>query len=87
MAKHRTATLNITYNGLSADFPQPLDYDLSDREIKHMAVELVRSGGIPGLQIANLPWQTFDNYVIDRFDTSGGGKRLYLRPRVPFGGA
>lgn len=30
---------------------------------------------------------TFDDFVVDRFDTPEGGKRLFLRPKVPFGAA
>ena len=79
------AVLNITYNGLSADYPLDVDYNLSDRDVRRIAVELVRSGGIRGLQIANLPDRAFDDYVVDRFDTPQGGRRIYLRPKVPFG--
>ena len=79
------AVLNITYNGLSADYPMPLDYQVSDGDIRRIAVEVVRSGGVPGLMIANLSERAFDNYVVDRFATPQGGERIYLRPKVPFG--
>ena len=79
------ATLNITYNGLPADYPLDLDYLLSDRDVRRIAVEVVRSGGVRGLVIANLRADAFDHYVVDRFDTPQGGKRIYLRPKVPFG--
>ncbi len=80
------ATLNITYNGTSADYPKDLDYDMSDREVKRIAVELVRSGDVPGLWIGNLAFNAFDHFVVDRFSTAHGGRRIYLRPKVPFGG-
>jgi hypothetical protein len=79
------ATLNITYNGLSADYPLEIDYEIGDADVKRIAVEVVRSGGVPGLQIANLPERAFDNYVVDRFASPQGGQRLFLRPKVPFG--
>ena len=79
------AVLNITYNGLSADYPLDLDYDLTDADVRRIALEVVRSGGIRGLQIANLDERAFDNYVVDRFDGREGGQRIYLRPKVPFG--
>ena len=79
------AILNITYNGLSADYPMKIDHHLGDRDIRRIAVEVVRSGGVPGLRIANLSERAFDNYVIDRFRTPEGGDRIYLRPKVPFG--
>ena len=79
------AVLNITYNGLSADYPLDLNYNLTDTDVRRIAVEVVRSGGIRGLQVANLDDRAFDNYVVDRFDAPQGGQRIYLRPKVPFG--
>ena len=81
------AVMNITYNGLSADYPLDVEYNLSDRDVRRIAVEVVRSGGLRGLSIANLPERAFDDYIVDRFDTSQGGRRIYLRPKVPFGAA
>ncbi len=79
------AILNITYNGLSADVPGQLAASTSDFDIKRIAVEVIRSGDLPGLQVANLPEDAFRHYLVDRFDTPQGGQRLYLRPKVPFG--
>ena len=79
------AVLNITYNGLSADYPLDVEMTLTDRDVRRIAVEVVRSGGIRGLAIANLPERAFEDYVVDRFDTPTGGHRIYLRPKVPFG--
>ena len=81
------AVLNITYNGLSADYPLDVEMNLTDRDVRRIAVEVVRSGGLRGLSIGNLPERAFDDYVVDRFDTPQGGRRLYLRPKVPFGAA
>lgn len=78
------AVLNITYNGMSVDYPLDVDYTLTDRDIRRIAVEVVRSGGVRGLQVANLGDRAFDGYVVDRFDTPAG-RRIYLRPKVPFG--
>jgi hypothetical protein len=79
------AILNITYNGLSVDYPLDGAARLSDSDLRRIAVELVRSGGLRGLVIANLPDTAFDNYVVDRFANPQGGERIYLRPKVPFG--
>ena len=54
------ATLNITYNGLSSDLPLELDGHVSDVDVRRIAVEVVRSGGVPGLHIANLREDAFD---------------------------
>ena len=78
--------LNITYNGLSADYPLDSDLALSDRDVRRIAVEVVRSGGIRGIADVRLREQAFDDYVVDRFHTREGGNRIYLRPKVPFGG-
>jgi hypothetical protein len=77
--------LNITWNGMSADTDVAMDYGVIDRDVKRIAVELVRSGGVPGLHVANLPGDAFEHFVVDRFDTPEGGRRLFLRPKVPFG--
>ena len=79
------AILNITYNGMSADYGRPIDDWSSDADVRRFAVEIVRSGGLRGLCIANLPDNAFDYYVVDRFDGPRGQKRVYLRPKVPFG--
>jgi len=79
------AVLNITYNGYSADYPREVDDKLSDRDVRRIAVEVVRTGGLPGLVLANLPERAFEHFVVDRFDSPRGGRRIYLRPKVPFG--
>jgi hypothetical protein len=79
------AVLNITYNGLSADYPLDVDYQLTDRDVRRIAVEVVRSGGVRGLSVPSLNVRAFDDFVVDRFDTPQGGRRIYLRPKVPFG--
>ena len=77
--------LNINYNGLSADYPLDMSYDLSDTDVRRIAVEVVRSGGVRGLMVANLDGRAFENYVVDRFEGPEGAPRIYLRPKVPFG--
>ena len=80
------AILNITYNGLSADYPLDVDYVLTDADVRRIAIEVVRAGGVRGLQAPNLPENAFEHYVVDRFDApQSGGQRIYLRPKVPFG--
>jgi hypothetical protein len=79
------ATLNITYNGLSADLPLELDGPVSDGDVRRIAVEVVRSGGVPGLHLAHLREDAFSHYVVDRFRGPRGEERIYLRPKVPFG--
>jgi hypothetical protein len=79
------ATLNITYNGLSADYPLELDHAIADADVRRIAVEVVRSGGLPGLHLAHLDERAFDGFVVDRFPGPQGNERIYLRPKVPFG--
>jgi hypothetical protein len=77
--------LNITLQGVSADHTVRFDFEPSDQDVKRLAVELVRSGDIAGLHVGALSERAFDDYVVDRFDTPQGGRRLFLRPKVPFG--
>ena len=79
------ATLNITYDGMSADYDMAIDYSVSDTDIRRIAVEVIRSGGVRGLHLANLRDDAFDHYVVDRMQSPQGQQRIYLRPKVPFG--
>jgi len=82
---HAGRLLYITYNGTSADYPQPIDGELSDRELRRIGEELVRSGDLPGLWLKDLPHRVFEQFVVDRIHSPRGGLRIYLRPKVPFG--
>jgi hypothetical protein len=79
------AILNITYQGHSADLELELDYAANDADIRRIAVEVVRSGSVRGLHVAELSERAFDNFVIDRLRAPDGAQRIYLRPKVPFG--
>lgn len=79
------AILNITYQGQSLDYELALDFAASDADIRRIAVEVVRSGGMRGLYIAQLAETAFDHFVIDRLRARDGTQRIYLRPKVPFG--
>ena len=79
------AVLTITYQGISTEYPRHVADDLSDVDVRRIAVEVIRSGGIPGLHIIDLRDSAFTYFVVDRFDTPEGGRRVYLRPKVPFG--
>jgi len=82
------AILNITYNGLSVDYTAAVDDRLNDHDVRRVATELIRSGDLPGLHIAHLPDGAFDAYIVDRLRSAQGrgAQRIYLRPKVPFGG-
>ena len=77
--------INITYQGQSADYDLDIDYAASDADIQRIAVEVVRSGGVRGLHLPELPQNTFNQYVVDRLRAPNGEQRIYLRPKVPFG--
>lgn len=77
--------LNITYQGQSADYELALDFAASDADIRRIAVEVVRSGDVRGLHVAQLPPNAFDHFVVDRLRGPDGSERIYLRPKVPFG--
>ena len=79
------ATLNITFQGQSADYDLAIDFAASDAYIRRIATEVVRSGGVRGLHLPNLAHDAFTNYVVDRLEGPDGEQRIYLRPKVPFG--
>lgn len=77
--------LNITYQGQSADYELVLDSRASDADIRRIACELVRSGGVRGLYLPGLRDDAFASFVVDRLRGPSGEQRIYLRPKVPFG--
>ena len=79
------AILTITYQGTSAEYPREIGDHIGDSDIKRIAIEVIRSGEVPGLRIIDLGDSAFVHFVVDRFITPEGGTRLYLRPKVPFG--
>ena len=81
------AVLNITYQGHSADYDLDIDDAASDADIRRIAVEVIRSGGVRGLHVAQLADNAFASYVVDRLRSPQGEQRIYLRPKVPFGAA
>ena len=60
------AILNITYQGQSADYELGVDFATTDADIRRIAVEVVRSGGVRGLHVPNLPTNAFASFVVDR---------------------
>ncbi len=78
-------TLNITYQGQNADYDLSIDTAVSDADIRRIAAEVVRSGGVRGLHVPDLQNEAFDGFVVDRVRAPGGEERIYLRPKVPFG--
>jgi hypothetical protein len=81
------AMLNITMAGVSADYQLEIDHAVTDRDVKRIAVEIVRSGEVRSLHRPDLGDDAFEHYVVDRFENKDGGQRIYLRPKVPFGAA
>jgi hypothetical protein len=81
------AILNVTYSGRSADAPHQVDDRIGDADIRRIAVELIRTGGLLGMARIQVPDGTFQNFVVDRHRDPDGVLRIYLRPKVPFGSA
>jgi hypothetical protein len=79
------AVLNVTYEGISADLPQAVPDDLSDGEIRTIVTEVIRSGGMPGLFLPELPDDALNHFVVDRYRQADGSPTIYVRPKVPFG--
>lgn len=82
----RFATLNITYAGMNGDLQDPLLFDSTDEQIRAIATETVRGGGVRGIDAD--PTANFADFVVDRIDAHDGlPDRLILRPKTPFGSA
>ena len=67
------AILNITYQGQSADYELAIDFATTDADIRRIAVEVVRSGGVRGLHLPNLPHERVR--VVRRRPPDGPGRR------------
>lgn len=78
--------LNISYAGLSADFALEAGTNLTDGDVRRIALQVVRAGALRGAAFPQLADGTFDDYVVDRFTAPSGDRRIYLRPMVPYAG-
>jgi hypothetical protein len=78
------AQLNITYGGQNGDYPDAVDFDSADDDVRQIATEAIRGGYILGIaadQAVNLT-----DFVVERFlATEELPPRLILRPKTPFG--
>jgi hypothetical protein len=81
------AILNVTYAGRSADAKHLVEDGADDADIRRIAVELIRSGGLAGMTRLEVARDTFRHFVVDRHRDPDGTLRIYLRPKVPFGAA
>ena len=79
------AILNVTYAGRSADAPQQVDDRVEDGDIRRIAIELIRTGGLVGIARVHVGDGAFRDFVVDRHRDPDGVLRIYLRPKVPFG--
>lgn len=77
--------LNITFQGVSVDIDLPLDFAATDADIKRVSLELLRTGGIPGIVDPTAADGVFNDFMIDRLRNADGEERLFLRPKTPFG--
>jgi hypothetical protein len=79
------ALLNITWNRQNGDLKDEVDFDATDAAVVAWATEAVLGGDVDG--IAADPNVNFTDFVVQRF-TARDEKpdRIFLRPKVPFGG-
>jgi hypothetical protein len=76
--------LNVTYQGQNGDYPDPLNVDTPDADLKQVAAEAIRTGYIPG--ITPDPNVDLTDFVVDRFPaTDDLPARAMIRPKTPFG--
>lgn len=79
------ARLNVTWSGNNGDLPDAVPFDATDTDLRAMATEALRNGGIPGIPAdggANL-----NDFVVDRFNSTNEVpfNRVFIRPKTPFG--
>jgi hypothetical protein len=81
----QTAKLTITYNGQQGDLPDEVDFHLAEAAVKQIATEVVRAGGIAGIDAD--PNANFTDFVVDSYPSREDLpiNRLVLRPKTPFG--
>jgi len=72
-------TINVTFGGLSHDLRVGVPYEIEDEEVRRLAAEELRE------QHNDFDPSALNHYVVDRFNTPQGGRKIYLRPKVPFG--
>lgn len=78
------ARLNVTINGQNGDYPDLVNFDSADGDIKQIATEALRTGYIPGIGAINDP--NLRDFVVDRFPAANDlPPRLMVRPKTPFG--
>ena len=76
--------LIITYSGQNGDYPDPVDYDLSDYEILQIAKEALSTGYIPG--IPTVTNANLTDFVVDRISgTEEKPPIVAIRPKTPYG--
>ena len=90
MADIPEARLNITWNGVNGELPDPVPYDATEADLKAWAQEAIRGGSIPGIpadpqaDLNNMPNNMV--MVVDRFPAQGENMpNLFLRPDSPLG--
>lgn len=78
------ALMNVTYNGQNGDLPDPVAYDMPLADLLRVAMETIRTGGIPGIDLIETADLT--DFVVDRIPAMGDfPNKLLLRPKTPFG--
>jgi hypothetical protein len=78
------ARLNVTYGGQNGDYPDPVDFNNADGDVKQVATEAIRTGYIPGIPAD--PAADLTDFVVERYPaTEELPPRLMLRPKTPFG--
>lgn len=84
VAPEPAAQLNVTFSGQNGDYPDAVDFNMSDTEILRIATEALQTGYVPGIDPA--PDADLTDFVVDRFEAKDNlPQRLVIRPKVPFG--
>lgn len=82
------ARVNVTFNRLNGDLPDPISFDMSDEELFRQLCEALTTGYIPGIPAQeDLSRFTSANFVADRFAPTPNRpyNLIQIRPKTAFG--
>jgi hypothetical protein len=78
----------VTYKGRNGEYPDEVEFDATDAEVRDMVAEALRTGYIPG--IGEYPGATLADFKVDRFPADDAVNpplpdRMFLRPKTAVG--
>lgn len=76
----REARMDVTWNGLRGELPDPVPFEATELELKGMAWQALAEGRVTGIPAD--PAVDLEGFVVDRIE--GDELRVSVRPKTPF---